>query len=225
MEAPTKALGYVRVSTDDQFSSGAGLAAQKSSIQAEADRRGWDLEIIGETSGSSSATLERDGLQSAMRRLDRKDADVLIVAKLDRLSRSVIQGAEVMARAQRKGWKVVALDLGIDTTTPVGEMMGTMVLSMAQYERRLIGERTKAALAQKKLDGIILGRPQTLTDETVTQIIRLRFAGLSIAKIAAHMTAENVPTARGGLVWSPATIQKVLISQAARRLAGTSPAR
>lgn len=219
MDNPIKALGYVRVSTDDQYSSGAGIGAQRAAIEAEADRRGWDVEIVGECAGTSSMTLEREGLQAAMRRLDRHEADVLIVAKLDRLSRSVIQGAEVMARAQRKGWKVVALDLGIDTTTPVGEMMGTMVLSMAQYERRLIGERTKAALAQKKLDGVILGRPQTLTDDVVSNILAQRSAGSSMAAIAARLTADSVPTARGGAVWSTATIQKVLRSQAASRLA------
>src|SRR5690606_9199808 len=88
--SPPRAIGYVRVSTDAQFASGGGLQAQIETIEAEAERRGWELlEVVGESPGASSATLHRYGLQSLMGRLDRGEADVLVVAKVDRLSRSV----------------------------------------------------------------------------------------------------------------------------------------
>jgi DNA invertase Pin-like site-specific DNA recombinase len=67
-----------------------------------------------------------------------------------RLSRSVAQGAQVMDRAKRKGWSLVAFDFGLDTTTPAGEMVANVILSTAQYERRLIGQRTRDALAAKR---------------------------------------------------------------------------
>src|SRR5688572_22184515 len=150
----TRAIGYVRVSTDEQHHGGAGITAQKTAIKAECERRGWQLlRIVGEDAGASSATLERAGLQRALDVLDRGAAEVLVVAKLDRLSRSVAQGAQVMDRAQRKGWALVALDFGLDTTTPAGEMVANVILSTAQYERRLIGQRTRDALAAKREQG------------------------------------------------------------------------
>jgi DNA invertase Pin-like site-specific DNA recombinase len=215
MEPTVKAIGYVRVSTDEQFSSGAGIDAQRALIEAEAARRGWDLTIVGERAGASSATLEREGLQQVMRQLDKGEADVLIVAKLDRLSRSVIQGAVVMERAKAKKWKLIALDFGLDTTTPAGEMVATVVLSMAQYERRLIGERTKAALAAKKAAGVVLGRPQTLSPAIVDRIKAARAAGDTLTAIADALTADRVPTAQGGARWYPSTIAAVLRSRAA----------
>jgi DNA invertase Pin-like site-specific DNA recombinase len=215
----TRAIGYVRVSTDEQHASGAGIAAQKAAIHNECERRGWELlRIVGEDSGASSATLERAGLQRAMDALDSKKADVLVVAKLDRLSRSVAQGAQVMDRAKRKGWSVVALDFGLDTTTPAGEMVANVMLSTAQYERRLIGVRTRDALAVKRDQGVRLGRPQTLPEAILRRILADRAAGLSYDKIAKALTGEQVPTAQGGAKWYASTVSKVCQSQAAALL-------
>ena len=215
----TRAAGYVRVSTDEQHASGAGVAAQRAAIRAEVSRRGWDLlAVVGEDAGASSATLERAGLQRALDRLDRGQADVLIVAKLDRLSRSVAQGAEVMDRAKRRGWSLVCLDFGLDTTTPAGEMVANVVLSTAQYERRLIGERTRAALVAKRAAGVRLGRPQVLSDEVVRRIVAERAAGRSYRAVAAGLVADGVPTARGGSEWHASAVRAVVGSQAAVRV-------
>ena len=216
----TRVVGYVRVSTDEQHASGAGISAQRAAIKNECERRGWELlHIVGEDSGASSATLERAGLQRALTELDRGAADVLVIAKLDRLSRSVAQGAQVMDRAKRKGWSLVALDFGLDTTTPAGEMVANVILSTAQYERRLIGVRTKDALAAKREQGVRLGRPQTLPDDVVQRIVRAREAGLSFPAIAAELEADGVPTARGKGMWRWESVRKVCESQAAARLA------
>lgn len=206
-----RALGYVRVSTDEQAASGAGLAAQRRAIETEATRRGWELlETVGETAGASSATLEREGLQGALERLDRGDADVLVVAKLDRLSRSVAQGALVMERAKRKGWSLVALDFGLDTTTPAGEMVANVILSTAQYERRLIGQRTRDALAERKAAGVRLGRPPMLPSIVVERIAALRAGGASFRAVADVLNGEAVPTAQGGNSWHASTVRAVL---------------
>lgn len=216
---PPRAIGYVRVSTDEQHASGAGLQAQEATIRAAAAHRGWDLlRIVGADSGASSMTLDRPELVTAMTQLDRHEADVLVVAKLDRLSRSVMQGSTVLDRARRKGWALVALDLGLDTTTSVGEMVASVILSTAQYERRVIGERTKAALAARKAAGVRLGAPQVLTDDVVGRIVSERATGLSLAAIADGLNADKVPTARGGVKWYPVTISAVVKSQAGVRL-------
>ena len=100
--------------------------AQRSAITRECDHRGWELvEMIGEDAGASGKSLERAGLQRAIKALDKGAADYLIISKLDRLSRDLVEGLQVMKRAQRKGWSVVALDVGVDTSTPSGEMSPT----------------------------------------------------------------------------------------------------
>ena len=217
MESLVRAIGYVRVSTDEQQTSGAGISAQRTAIKAECDRRGWHLmRIIGEDAAASSASLERAGLQRALDALDHGTADILVIAKLDRLSRSVAQGAQIMDRAKRKGWSLVALDFGLDTTTPAGEMVANVILSAAQYERRLIGQRTRDALAAKREQGVRLGRPQALPDEVVQRIVAARHAGSSFRAIAAQLEMDDVPTARGGPTWHASAVRAVCESQAAR---------
>jgi len=87
--APVRALGYRRVSTLEQAESGAGLDAQLTTLTAEATRRGCELEVLTDAAWSAK-TLERPALAEALTRLDGGDADVLVVAKLDRLSRSTL---------------------------------------------------------------------------------------------------------------------------------------
>lgn len=216
---PPLAIGYVRVSTNEQHQSGAGLEAQRAAITSEAERRGWTLaEMIGEEGGASSATLERPGLQRAMAMLDAGTADVLLVSKLDRLSRSTVGGGMVLERAQRKGWSVVALDFGLDTTTPAGEMVAHVILSTSQYERRMIGVRTRDAMAVKKAQGVRMGRPQSLPLNVVRRIVEARRAGQTQQSIADALNADGVPTAQGGKTWAQGTISGVLRSQAAQGL-------
>lgn len=214
--ATTRALGYTRVSTDEQAKTGHGLAAQRAAITAECERRGWELVgIVGEDRGASGKSLDRAGLQSVLTRMDVHEADVLLVAKLDRLSRSLLQGAEVMERAKARRWSLVALDLGVDTTSSAGEMFANMLLTVGQFERRLIGDRTRDGLAAARAKGVRLGRPQVLTPAIVARIVAERAAGRSLPAIASGLVADGTPTARGGATWYPSTIAGVLRSQAA----------
>ncbi len=106
-----------------------------------------------------------------------------MVAKLDRLSRSLLDFALLMERSQREGWSIVALDLGVDTTSPGAEMMANVMASFSQFERRLIGERTSAALQAAKARGQRLGRPRQLSRRVVRRIVRERTAGATPAAI------------------------------------------
>src|SRR5439155_23274781 len=134
--------------------------------------------------------------------VEQGEAAALVVAKLDRLSRSLLDFAGLMERARRKGWSLVALDLGVDTSTPSGEMMASVLATFAQFERRLIGQRTKDALAVKRSQGVQLGRPREISAETIERVRELHASsGLSIAAIARRLNDEGVPTARGGK-WS-----------------------
>src|SRR5450631_3697037 len=116
-------IGYVRVSTEEQSTSGAGLAAQRTAIEAECLHRGWHLVEVIEDAGFSAKDMKRPGVQIALETLQQGDAGALVVAKLDRLSRSMIDFTTVMATATKQGWALVALDCAVDTSTPSGEAM------------------------------------------------------------------------------------------------------
>lgn len=203
-------LGYLRVSTEEQARSGLGLGAQRQVIQAEADRRGWNLDWATDD-GYSAKDLKRPALAAALAELQAGDA--LVVAKLDRLSRSLVDFAGLMERAQREGWALVALDLGVDTTTPSGEMMANVMAAFAHYERRLIGQRTKDALQELKRQGVRLGRPVLLPAETRQHVVALHGKGLSLRAVAAALNGQGVPTVGGG-PWHGSTVRGVLHSVA-----------
>jgi DNA invertase Pin-like site-specific DNA recombinase len=211
-ETPT-AVGYVRVSTDEQADSRAGLEAQRAAIQTECDRRGWPLMALHEDAGiSGKATTNRPALASVLEALSVGKADVLVVAKLDRLSRSLLDFAQLLHRASIEGWRMVILDLAVDTTTPSGEVMAHVAAAFAQYERRLISDRTKDALAEVRKRGVRLGRPRTLDIDIVNRIVSERSRGATLAAIADELDANGIPTAQGGRRWYPATVAAVLRS-------------
>jgi len=205
-------VGYVRVSTAEQADSGLGLEAQRQAIQAACDARGWALAAIHEDASASGRDLKRKGLTAALKAVESGDAEGLVVAKLDRLSRSIVDFTQLVDRAQRKGWAVVALDVGVDTTTPQGEMVANIMATFAQFERRIIGQRTKDALAVKRQQGVRLGRPPTLDPKIRRMIKRHRADGKSFREIAETLEEKRIPPAHGGVRWYPATVRKICSS-------------
>lgn len=204
-----RVVGYIRVSTREQAGSGLGLDDQRAKIRSEAEHRGWEVEII-EDKAVSGKNLDRRGMRTALRLLARGEADALLVAKLDRVTRSLKDFADLMETARRQGWAVIALDLGVDTTTAAGEMMANVLATFAQYERRLIGERTRDALAAARERGTRLGRPVTVPGEVERSIRNLRATGKTLREIAEHLNVENVPTAQGGARWHASTVRGIL---------------
>ncbi len=217
---PLRVIGYIRVSTVEQATSGVGLEAQRHALTQAAKTRGWDLvDVIADEGESGGKSHEkRPGLASILAKLDAGEADVLAVAKLDRLSRSVRDLADLTERARRKHWALALLDIDVDTSTPGGEFMLNVMGSAAQWERRIISQRTKDALAVKRAQGVRLGRPSVLGHELVARIVREHSDGASKLGIAKRLTAEGVPTARGGGKWYASTVAAVLAGQDAQKL-------
>lgn len=213
MTTAPRALGYIRVSTTEQADSGLGLEAQLSAIRTTAELRGWDLVDIVTDAGVSGTLAKRPGLSAAKARMKAGEADLLVVAKLDRLSRSLLDGADLMATAKAQGWALVDIASSLDMSTPQGRMVAGMLLSAAQYESEMNGARTKEAMAN--LPAAVRdrmrhgGRPRALSVGAEVRIRELRAGGLSLRKIADALTAEEVPTATGGKWW-PATVRQVL---------------
>lgn len=211
------ALCYVRVSTSGQVEQGASLEAQKATLVTEAKSRGWAYELIGDE-GLSAKNMNRPGLQSALERLDRGQADYLLAVRLDRVSRSVADFAGLLDRARKRGWGLVLLSPNIDTSDPAGRFTGNVLASAAQYERELIGARTREGMAQRKSEGVKMGRPRTMDPSVIDRIARERQAGKNLSAIAEALTAEGVPTTRGGKRWYASTVKAAL---AGRREAST----
>jgi DNA invertase Pin-like site-specific DNA recombinase len=134
-----------------------------------------------------------------------------VVAKLDRLARSMLDFAALMATAQKQSWALVALDCAVDTSTPAGEAMAHVLATFGQFERRLIGQRTKEALASKKASGVRLGRPPNVPVPVVRRIQRQRARGDTFRKIAHDLNEARVPTAQGGARWYAATIRQLFL--------------
>jgi DNA invertase Pin-like site-specific DNA recombinase len=219
-----RVIAYVRVSTDSQGESGAGLAAQRSAIHAEVARRGWELVEVLEDAGYSGRDFKRPALMAAMAMLERGGAAALMVAKLDRLSRSMLDFATVMEKARKENWGLIALDCSVDTTTPAGEAMANVMATFAQYERQLGSLRTSAALREMRSQGRAYGSLPygwdregdrlvvcDIEQRALAHIKRLRRRGHSYARIAGTLNRSGVTAKRGG-VWHAMSVRSTLLT-------------
>lgn len=206
-------LGYTRVSTEEQAGSRNGIEAQSETIRLEAARRGWSVEYFSDE--AVSGKLVGPSLQEALQLLASGQASGLVVAKLDRLSRSIVNAANIIEAAQAQGWSLVILDLGVDLTTAAGRMVAMNLVNFAQYERELISERTKAALAAKKRRGEHIGRPRVANPAVVRRIVAERDAGSTYDAVAAALTAEGIFSPLGKPTWQPSTVRRIYASATA----------
>jgi DNA invertase Pin-like site-specific DNA recombinase len=209
-------FSYTRVSTEEQAEKRNGLEAQRATIDAEAERRGWDTEHF--TDAGVTGKIIGPQLREVLTLLASGQGDGLIVAKLDRLSRSIVNAANIIEAAEAQGWSLVVLDLGVDLTTAAGRMMAMNLVNFAQYERELI----KAGLAAKRARGERLGRPRLAKPGVVRRIMLDRKAGLSFAKIAAALEAEAILSPAGLATWQPSTVRRIYASASTATELGTS---
>lgn len=196
-------VAYRRVSTDRQD---IGLDAQQSAIDAWCRARGVtvDQDFVEK---QSAKNLKRPELQAAINTAE-MHGGVLVVAKLDRLSRSVADFATLVERADDSGWQIVVCDLNIDMTTPSGLLIANIMAALAQWERSMISLRIKEAAAVNRRRGIRPGRP--VSDTLAQQISNMHGAGYGQREIARWLNAEHVPTAWGGKMWYASTVRSVL---------------
>ena len=206
-----RVLGYARVSTADQ-ANGTSLRSQRARIVAECERRGWELVEVVTDPGNSAKSLRRPGVRRALAMLAAGEAEALMVSRLDRLSRSMLDFAGLVERAKREGWALVALDMDMDTSTAAGEVAATMLVAIAQFERRRHGERVAEMIRRWKAEhpGRGWGEAPKVPPLIVRRIKRRRRAGWSLRRIVDKLNAEGVPTAHGGAKWHASTVASVL---------------
>jgi hypothetical protein len=137
---------------------------------------------------------------------------MLVAAKLDRLSQSVVHLGSLLEQADREGWALSLLDFDVDTSKPTGRLVAHVLAAVAEFERQRIRERTREALAQLKASGTRLGRPRQTPDDVVERIVSRRAKGWTLRAIADALNRNGVETVQGGRQWWPATVQSVLRS-------------
>jgi site-specific DNA recombinase len=226
-----KVVGYVRVSTDEQRDSGHSLDAQKEKLKAYAAL--YDLELVElvEDGGESAKTLKRPGLQRVLAMLKHGSADGLLIAKLDRLTRSVSDWQTLIDGffGERAGKNLHSVADSIDTRTAAGRLVLNVLLSVAQWEREAIGERTRDALQHKKRKNQRVGTipfGKALADDGVnlkdndveSQAIRLirdlRAEGYTLRAIAKELESRGVLNKAGKAKWIHSQIQNLLARSA-----------
>jgi DNA invertase Pin-like site-specific DNA recombinase len=223
---PARAIGYLRVSTDQQAESGLGLEAQEAAVRSAASRLRLDVVRVFVDAGTSGklAIEDRPVLLDAVAALRR--GDVLLVAKRDRLGRDVIAVALIERLITKRGARVVsAAGEGTDNDDPSGMLMRRLIDSFAEYERLIIGARTRAALAAKRRRGERISRfapfgygiaadgrtiEPSSSEQTVLRAIQERHAaGQTLRAIAEDLNRAGVRT-RAGSPWRFEYVRSVL---------------
>jgi DNA invertase Pin-like site-specific DNA recombinase len=208
---PQRMIAYLRVSTDEQAVSGLGLEAQAEMVRRAFDYRGWQLVDVVRDEGVSGSTLNRPGLRHALERIVAGDADGLVVAKLDRLTRSMRDFCEIGDWFEEAGAALVMLEPDVDTSTPAGRAVAHVLVAFAQMERGMIGDRTKVALAAKRARGEATGRPAIADNpQLVARVHELYARHPSLSEVARILTDEGWPTVRGGRAWRASALQRIV---------------
>jgi DNA invertase Pin-like site-specific DNA recombinase len=146
-------VGYVRVSTDKQADRGISLEAQAEKIRAMATLQDRQLVEILVDGGESAKSLKRPGMAKLLAMIDAGQVQTVIIAKLDRLTRSVRDLCELLERFERRGVALVSVAESLDTGSAAGRLVLNIMAAVSQWEREAIGERTRDALRHKRTNG------------------------------------------------------------------------
>jgi site-specific DNA recombinase len=218
-----KTVGYIRVSTDKQADRGVSLDAQAEKIRAMAVVHGGELIDIIVDGGESAKTLNRPGMTRLLALVDSGGVQAVIVAKLDRLTRSVKDLCTLQERFERRGVALVSGAESLDTGSAAGRLVLNIMTAVSQWEREAIGERTRDALSHKRGKGergnMAFG--YRLADDgqhleldpteqaALTEIRRLRSDGMPLRGIAAALNHRTYRTRRG-TAWRLESVARVL---------------
>lgn len=230
-----RAIGYVRVSSEEQVREGVSLDAQEARIRAFCEAKAWELVSVVREEGRSAKDLNRPGLQEIMAALGKRHRpfDAVVVVKLDRLTRSVKDLGTLTEGFRRARVGFTSIQEAVDTTSAAGELFFNIVASISQWERRVIGERTAAALAHLRATGrragavpfgFILGadgkslEPDVTEQPVLAELQRLRVAGWSYGRLAKWLNSQGVRPKRARAWWAE-SVRSVLAHSHSERVA------
>jgi DNA invertase Pin-like site-specific DNA recombinase len=218
------AVAYLRVSTEEQVKSGAGLGGQRAAIESYAAARGWTIIEWYADDGVSGTVSpdDRGQLSAALHALAEGRAGILLFHRPDRLARKAADLLALRDRAEREGWLIASSDGQVDLTSAGGRLMFTVLGGVAEMERDLISQRTREALAARRAAGVRLGRPSALPREVLKRILSERADGRTWRAIADGLNEDGVPTAQGGQRWWASSVSRAASGQDAANVSGGS---
>ncbi len=211
---PGLALLYARVSTQLQVNDGVSLDVQERQLINAAEFHGFTKwELIREEGRSGKNITGRPALVDALKRLESGDAQALLVTRIDRLARSTTDFLDIVDRANAKGWRLIMLDLNLDTSSYQGRFVVTIMSALAEMERGIIAARQKDVHKDRRARGIVWGvdmgpknkTPDVLKDRILTE----RFKGLSYREIANGLNADGILSQNGGK-WYATTVKNIV---------------
>jgi DNA invertase Pin-like site-specific DNA recombinase len=220
-----KAVGCIRVSTDNQVQDGVSLEAQREKVEAYANLNDFDLVEVVSDEGISAKNLNRPGIQKILEMAERKEMEEVVVFKLDRMFRSTVDALEVTQRFAKLNIGFHSISEKIDTQSAIGGFFFTLIAALGEMERKLIGERTKMALAHKKSKGEKTGGDvpfgydvnadgcliQNEAEQSVIDtILELREKGYSLRGIGRELDALGHKTKKNAGSWNNVTIGSIL---------------
>ncbi len=225
-----KAVGYIRVSTEEQARIGISLENQRDKIEAYCDLNDMELSEIMEDAGKSGKDMKRKGVNRLIHLVRRGKADVVVVYRLDRLSRRVNHILTIIELIEKKNIAFHSIMERLDTKTATGRFFLNVIASMAQWERDTLSERTKDALRLKILrneragqipygwklteDGKTLSKnPEE--QKAISLMKRLRAKGHSLRAICRKLAQKGYRPL--GQRWHPKTVRSVLKRDATSR--------
>jgi len=219
-----KTVGYVRVSTDRQADQGVSLDAQEAKIRAMATVRGSDLDEVIVDGGESAKDLNRPGVQRLLSVVNGGKVDAVIVAKLDRLTRSVKDLCALLELFEKRKVALISVAESLDTGSAAGRLVITIMGAVSQWEREAIGERTRDALRHKRSQGRRVGNiafgsrlaadgehleADPAEQAALAEIRQLRHSGATLRGIAAALNHRAYRTRRG-TPWRLESVARVL---------------
>lgn len=222
-----KAYGYIRVSTAEQAGSGHSIDDQRRRIAGYCQANGLEL-----------AHIYVDAAISAVRSLEKREGgqylapdsehyaltkgDVVVATKLDRLFRNALDCLSTVEAWRKQGVSMHVMDLNIDTSKPVGNLLLQIMAAVAEMERAQVSERTKAISDHLKASGRVYSQapygytavdgrlvPEPTEQKVISRMKKMRAKGLAYGVIARKLSEEEVATKNGG-TWAAFTVQKVL---------------
>ncbi len=222
------AIGYIRVSTDKQAERGLSLDAQREKLRAMAVVHDSELaEII--VDAESAKNLDRPGMKRILDLVRAGGVDTVIVAKLDRLTRSVRDLADLLDLFQKKGVALVSVAEALDPGSAAGRLVLNIMVSVSQWERETIGERARDAMDLKRSRSEHLGNapygfrlaadkkhiePDRGEQSTLKRLRQLRQDGMSLRAIAVELNRRRLTTRRGSC-WRMEYVARLLKAKVA----------
>jgi DNA invertase Pin-like site-specific DNA recombinase len=208
------ALLYARVSTQLQVNDGVSLDVQERQLQQAAELAGFtNIELVREEGRSGKSISGRPALTETLKRLDAGEAQALFVTRIDRLARSTQDFLSIVDRANKNGWRLVMLDLNLDTSSYQGRFVVTIMSALAEMERGIIAERQKDVHKDRRARGVVWGvdmGPMNKTPEDIKQrVLSERASGASFKTIADGLNRDEIPT-QNLRKWYPTTVKNLM---------------